>query len=234
MKTFFQYLAESTKEYKYRLKTIVELNDEDLKKLETCLKKYDLVTISKPKKTIFQKKPRDFPGVEGAEVFIVDFTLRMPVTSYSMSLEFRKLLEIHENHIVVRGENEPVELEAQKMIADLEAEEKENKALLDDEVYSEFNEPQEVAYGDEYNRKLLSYLAQVASDRDQKQEVEQTGPVKALFGWLKDETKPSEDFNKDIDSVKPVHRKTKKPGGKTDVPNKSDVHGNYTTAKLKR
>lgn len=234
MKTFYQYLAESVKEYKYRVKTIVPLDDGALKRMETCLAKYDLVSFAKPKKTIVQNHPLDFKNVSQAEVVIVDFVLRMPVTSYALLQEIRKLLGINENQIVVRGENEPVELEAQKIIADLEAAKEDKPAMLDDATYSEYDAEKEVAYGDEYNKKLLNYLAQIAADRDEALAVEQTEPVKALFGWLKPNTEVADDFNKDHDTVKPVHRATKKAGKKADEPNKADVHGNYTTAKLKK
>ena len=229
MKNFYQYLAESVKEYKYRIKTVVEVNDDFMDKLETCLAKYDVVSVSNPKKTIIQNYPKDFQDVPQSEVYIIDVTTRVPASSNVLLTELTTVFRCSAKFIVVRGENEPNELEAEKMVADIEAaKDGPQEAILNDPDYKEHNEEVHVDFGDDYNKRLLAYLARVSAEKEAITVIPEKG--EKLFAWMKEQN-AGEDFNKDHDTPKPVHRSQAK---KADLPAKQVGNsGNYEGAKRK-
>lgn len=138
MKSFYEYLAESVKEYSYRIKSIVEMDEEFLKGLELALRKYDVVTISKVKKTISQKNPMDFNHVKNAEVWMIDVTTHIPVSSHILQQEIHGALHLPGSSLVVRGDHEAIELvNTEGLVADAMAKEAAGRdlkpaALLDD------------------------------------------------------------------------------------------------------
>lgn len=227
MKSFYHYLAESTKSYKYRVKSVVPMDDHFVEALKKTLFKYDVQDVSKPKKLIAQKEPMDFPSFTMAEVWILDIVTAVPASSYVLATALRAALKIADAELIVRSENDPIELQAEKIEEILKDDEVEAK--LNDGMYEKEDQPKEVAYGDEYNKKFLNYLAQVSANQETKdipaiEEVKKTNK----FSWLnpKDNT-VADDFNKNIDAVKPVHVNTKKAGAKAEKPNLAAVHGNY-------
>jgi hypothetical protein len=79
------------------------------------------------------------------------------------------------------------------------------EALLN---FVEVPDPSILAYGDEYNQKLLNYLAQVQANR--AEEMDKEGP-KSIFGWLHDNVAQEDGaFNADADGIRPVSGSTLK------------------------
>ena len=70
MKTFKEYLTESKKSWKFKIKTVHELTDEQCDRIEKHLTKYDSTGLGAVKKTILQSAPRDFPNHKGYEVAV--------------------------------------------------------------------------------------------------------------------------------------------------------------------
>lgn len=219
MKTFQTYLAESTKEFSFRVKTLVEIDEAFLDKLERAIRKYGIVDIGPVKRTAAQKNPLDFPQVEGlTEVYMVDCIVSVPASSAVLVQDIRNVIHMPESQIVVRGKDEAVELlnTAEKAAQDMAKEAKGRDltpaALLNDSEYSEAVTT-EVQYGDDYNQKFVDYLGQIAANREEVTfdgtEVKKT----PRFAWLKKET--AEDFNAGIDTVKPAESK---PGKKPKAP----------------
>ncbi len=193
MKTFFEYLAESVKEYNYRIKSIVPIDDSFLDRLETVFRKYDVIDVSAPKKTIVQNNPLDFKDIGHAEVYIVDVTTRIPASSYVMQQELRGILNIPEKYIIVRGQNEPIELETIgiQASAEINAEAHEKgltrAPLLDaspDYEEVDYDAQPEPAYGDEFNKKFLNYLKNVKHARPDMTAEPATATKPAKFSWL--------------------------------------------------
>lgn len=193
MKSFHEYLAESVKEYQYRIKSIVPIDDAFLDRLETVLRKYDIVDVSSPKRTMVQKNPLDFKDIGHAEVYIVDVTTRIPASSYIMLQELRGVLNIPEKYLVVRGTNEPLELQTQAIqaFAEIEAEASEKgltqAPLLDaspDYEEVDYDAQPEPAYGDAYNKKFLNYLGNVKHERPDMTAEPSTEKKPAKFSWL--------------------------------------------------
>jgi len=154
MKTFYEYLAESNKEYALRIKFATDITEAMLDRMETHLEKYGVKEITKPKKTIAQSNPMDFAESRGREVTIVDFVLDYPVVSDVLRDEICEATGLSRSHVVVRSpEDEPMN-------------EEEAKSKLEDSEYSDSPkiEP-EKHYGDVYNSKFTEELAKVRADR---------------------------------------------------------------------
>lgn len=227
MKSFYHYLAESAKEYRYRVKTIVPIDEAFVKVVKETLFKYGVKEVSKPKKLMPQKNPLDFRDQDLVEVSILDIVLESAASSFILASSLRGTLRLLENQLVVRGENEPVEIEA-RAIEEIHKD-SEYSAKLSDPMYEQEDQPKEVAYGDEYNKRLLDYLAQDKANNDNK-EVPAIEEVKkkAKFSWLAPQDKTvADDFNAGIEAVKPVHSKSKKVGVTPKEASAAGHLGNY-------
>lgn len=224
MKSFYEYLAEAKREYKYRIKIAAQVTDELLDRLEYALRLYDVVEVGKPTKSIIQDNPLDFPELRAVEVWTIDVTLERAVSTYTMMQQLRQELNVPEDYIVVRDFNEPKELEnvrhAELNAIEAEADKDgmEPVALLDHLPDAEEYDP---SFGDEYNQKLLDYLSKVRAEGETED-----GPAKTMFGLLKDmKDVEREDFNKDKDGVKPAHIQDAK--GKPEEPLDVSAWGNF-------
>ena len=101
MKTFYEYLAESNKEYALRIKFATDISEAMPDRMETHLEKYGVKEITKPKKTIAQANPMDFAESRGREVTIVDFVLDYPVVSDVLRDEICEATGLSRTHVVV-------------------------------------------------------------------------------------------------------------------------------------
>lgn len=209
MKTFLHYLAEAeaSREYHLRIKTVFPL-DEHMDAIETLLKKYRLIDANGPHKTIIQANPLDFADIDNAHVYILDIVTGMPVSAYVLQQELITALKQPEKFLIVRGDNDPMEVEAERLRSQAEIEEKAEEEGLDrlallntnPEYFDhEKGEDGKKFYGDEYNSTFLKYLSQVAATRRDAE----VKPASPLFSFLKDEKPEAEDFNAGIDGVKP-------------------------------
>lgn len=214
-KTFYHYLMESDREYFFRIKSIEEIDAEKMDIIERLLTKYELRDITAPQKTVIQDHPLDFYEIQNAEVWWVDVVTGVPVSSYVLQQELRANLKIPEKFIVVRTDNDPLEVETERLRAlkDMENE-AEDKNLQDRSLLSTDSEYQEGdssvegdhLYGNEYNQEFLNTLARVSADRSNHV----VNPKEGLFNWLESDVTESpevmtaDNFNDDVDSVKPV------------------------------
>lgn len=158
MSVYKQYLKESTKEYHYRIKTLVPLEEEQMNAIETVLRKYDLKDSSKARRTPLQEHPLEFYNQKNKEVYIVDTVLGMPASTYVLQQELKEVLKTTEEAIVVRADNEPIEVYTQQL---LDADEKEKFVKLS--TSGEYNTDEKITeepdFGDSYNEKFLSRIA---------------------------------------------------------------------------
>jgi len=215
------YIAESEKQYKLRLKSVIPLDDDAMDAIETAVAKYQTLELSSPKKTIMQSHPMDFVNIPSAEVYIVDMTFGLPVSASVMREDIRKALDCPETFVVVRYPNDAVEIENERKAAadELEAERKKKNwrfsALLDTGVeYPEYPETDaNDLYGDAYNGAFLSYLEIVRKERDDAKVKAENAP----FVWMdipdRDAQEPVQDdadFNKDIKGAPKVKPNTPK------------------------
>ena len=158
MKRLSAYLAESARTHEFRLKTICELTDEQLDKLETHLRKYEAYDIDAPVKTIMQKRPLDFYNVGPSEVYFLDFKTKLPLSPFVLVGELCALLGINEREIRVRNANEPGEIQDREH-QESETDKKKYKPRLTDEKYSEYKDAKSTDYhGEKHLTKFLRDL----------------------------------------------------------------------------
>lgn len=194
------YLNESEKQYHLRLKTVVPIDDEVMDRIENYLTKYKPLSVSRPSKTILQRAPLDFPNIDAAEVYIVDMTFGLPAAPHVLRSDLRKLLNAPENFVFVRNQNEPGEIESERLnaLADIEAEAERRglklASLLDDSEYSEAEHDHQGFYGSDYNAELLDYLSTVEGERHKAQARIDDAP----FRWLPLADQDVSNYNKDI------------------------------------
>ncbi len=169
MKTLLEYIETLQQKHDVRIKLACECSDDMCDRIEKHLEKYDAEKISRPSKTILQRRPLDFPNMDMAEVYIIDFTANLPVSPEMLKQELVKLLNISESEVVVRMANEPRELEAEH---DEEGEKflkepKEAKALLGTDYSKEeaAEEKADALFGDKYNSAFLKELKKLSDDR---------------------------------------------------------------------
>ena len=152
MKTFTQYLSESTKKYDFRVKVAGEFTTEQEATLKSLLSKYSVSGFKKTGTTPIQALPLDFPQVKNCEVSIYEVILDYPTTQQELTEYLSSELKVGKQHLVVRSPNEPTE-EYQHV------EPKREGALLNDPDYKEAGNPQfEDYYGDKYNSGFVKEL----------------------------------------------------------------------------
>lgn len=219
MTDFKNILLETHKEYPIRIKSITPITDKMLDKLSTFLQKYRVIEIGKIKKTILQKNPLDFGGVDASEVFMVDAVLDIPASSYVLTNELAGLWNLSQEQIVVRNTYEGMEQLTDQINQDQEISDeaakknlKKSSLLSTDPNYLDHETPvpQELIAGQAYIENFKSYLAKTEANRPSSMYPSNQG----LFNWVKD-FKPTKedaykaDFNKDIDSAPAVHGNAK-------------------------
>lgn len=142
------------------------MTDENMDKLEFLLQKYDVQSIDGPRKTIIQEHPLDFYDIVNHEVYIIDAVLGLPASTYMLQQEIKETLDIPEKFVVVRSDNDPTEIETQRLNAQKLMDENNDgpvaKLSIDPE-YPEQSPPAEELYGDTYNANFVSRLAQAQS-----------------------------------------------------------------------
>lgn len=197
------YLDDAEKVYHYRIKTVVTVDDATMERIERSIHKYHPISIGKVQKTIIQNQPLDFPTLTASEVFILDIELSIPVSPSVLQQDIRTSLGCAEKYVVVRGDNDPLENETERLFADsdIDAIAKKDglvkKALLTMNNYEEHETPkQEELCGAEYTNSLLDYLRDVQLSRKESK----IDAPSSLFKWMdlpKSDVEAS-DYNADI------------------------------------
>lgn len=155
-KSLRDYIMNVEKEYAYVMKFATEITDKHLDKIEKMLKKYDVLEVSPIKKTIIQKNPIDFVGVENAEIYMFNVKTRLPASPQLLIQELKKVLNIAEKLMVVRNINDPLELQ-NKQLVDYR-ENTDYSVRLADPNYSEVPKIDgSELYGDKRNKELVKH-----------------------------------------------------------------------------
>lgn len=204
---FIDYIQAVEKTYAYKLKTINVLDDHAMDRIETLVMKYSPVNISRPRKLMMQSSPLDFYTiVDAAEIYVIDLEFNVPASPYVLHRELCQALGINGDHMVIRGANDPVEIEncmqAAKDSMDDEAEDKgmvQASVLLDPD-YKDGDGGTNDLYGDEYNAKFLDYLRKI---QDEKPVAKKVNPPHPLSVWGEQPVPEMDngDFNKDIEGA---------------------------------
>ena len=148
MKNLFEYIQESDKEYKWRIKFAIPVDSDMLDRVEKLLAKFDVKKVSPIKKTILQGRPLDFVDIGPSEIYMTDVVCGLPCTREAVRETLAHGLEINISKLVVRGEHEPLETDREVGEPD-----DKKKPLLGSD-YEKTPDPK-LVYGDEYNQKLV-------------------------------------------------------------------------------
>ena len=143
MKSFAEFLTETTKQYDFKVKVAGTLTDEQIDRLEAALEKWGLQHLNKPKVTPIQKHPTDFANLKEIEVSIMDVTLDYPATPQEIIARMAEYCTLTPDHIRVFGAEDPnqAELEAQAEASEEVATEKYKVQLTSPYPKSEKNLP---------------------------------------------------------------------------------------------
>lgn len=153
MKSFVEYLIESSKTYEFRIKVAGEISDEHMQRIENHMERFGLENISKPKRTPIQKQPAGFSeSVKDSAVNVFEVSTNYPATPQQITALLQDILGLPESHVVTINKNDPEEI-AREAAAD--AKDEEYKPILVNDYEDEKLDP---TYGDEYNANFLKEL----------------------------------------------------------------------------
>lgn len=217
MKTFKQRLLEAHREFHYRLKTVVDLTDERMEDVERLLHRYHLVKMGAIHKLDGDLDTLEFSDVENADISYLDFVIGVPVSAYILQQEMRSILNVPEKFVVVRSDNEAVEVDSARIqllqtldkVAAEAGHYRAGSLLSTDREYLEQEQPLvKDAFGDTYNKRFLNLLSKVSSTRAPETyqahsdflTPEQLKAHEKLMALSDDE------FNKAYDTPKPVYK----------------------------
>ena len=88
MKSLKQYLAESEKTYEFRLRSLNEISDVHMDRIESHMKKYNMESMGSPKKTIMHI-PRGFGDVGPREIYMYDIKTKIKIPGIALRKENR-------------------------------------------------------------------------------------------------------------------------------------------------
>lgn len=107
MKTFKDFLTESSKTYSFRIGVAGELPEGFNERLKMGLEKFNIASLSAGKKTPIQEHPLDFPQLSNMEVTYWEAELKYPTTDAILREYLGQLCTVHTSKIVVRNPNAP-------------------------------------------------------------------------------------------------------------------------------
>ena len=217
MKTFKQRLLESQREFHYRLKTVVDLTDERMDDVERLLNRYDLIRMGTIQKLDGDVDTLEFSDVENADISYLDFVIGVPVSAYILQQEMRSTLNVPEKFVVVRADNEAVEVDSARIqllqtldkVASQAGHDHEGSLLSTDRTYLDQEEPLvKDAFGDTYNKRFLNLLSKVSSNRPSQTIHPHAGHMTEteVAAHEKSMKLADDEFNKEYDTPKPVYK----------------------------
>lgn len=217
MKTFKQRLLEAHREFHYRLKTVVDLTDERMEDVERLLNRYHLVRVGAIQKLDGDLDTLEFNDVENADISYLDFVIGVPVSAYILQQEMRSILNVPEKFVVVRADNEAVEVDSAKIqllqtldkVAAEAGHAQAGSLLSTGREYLDVEQPlvQDV-FGDTYNKRFLNLLSKVASHRPSETYLAHSDFLtpEQLKAHEKSMPLVSDEFNKAYSTPKPVYK----------------------------
>lgn len=111
MKSFTEFLTESTKTYKFKVRVAGELPEGFVDRMKANLAKYEVLNLSAGKTTPISERPMDFPRLQNMEVTHYEVELKYPATSQIVTEYLVNNCGINHGHLIVRAEGEPLELQ---------------------------------------------------------------------------------------------------------------------------
>jgi hypothetical protein len=196
MKTFKQFLMESVRTYKYKIKVCGDTEKNWMDMFIYNLKKFDPVKIGEPKSTPIQKDPRDFPHAKNQPVTIIDVEFKYPCTE-PMVKQVARLLNYDENMVCMKGAEHEESLEAE---AEQYANQASHSPVLTHEELEDSGKEASKEYGEQYMSRIRK------SYEEDKMDMSYAAP----------KTKPAEDMRtKPGNNKSPMTQITRQPKPET-------------------
>ena len=85
MKTFNEFLTESQKTYKFKIRVAGELPEGFVEHAKISLEKFDLVNLTTGKTIPISEKPLDFPQLKNMEVHNFEAEVKYPTTTANIT-----------------------------------------------------------------------------------------------------------------------------------------------------
>ena len=158
MKTFNEFLTESAKTYKFRVRVAGELPEGFVDHMKANLAKYEIINLSAGKSTPITERPLDFPNLQNMEVTHYEVELKYPATSQVLTEYLVNSCSVDRGHLIIRGDGDPIEMQQD------EAEDsKPYESLLNTEDMG--GESAQESVGDGHVMNLLKELEVARKDR---------------------------------------------------------------------
>tara|TARA_A100000164_G_scaffold368738_1_gene392340 strand:- start:515 stop:1120 length:606 start_codon:yes stop_codon:yes gene_type:complete len=162
MKTFKEYLSESTKTYAVRVKIAGELPEGFDAKFKDYMAKYETVEFKKVGTTPVQEHPHEFPRIKNQEVTIYDIEASYPMSFQQLETTLADQFGISFHNLKVKHPNDPTE--------EMKDEDKVYEPKLQDAEYKDSPKADKPLLGDEYNMSLFKELMKTRSEQSATQE----------------------------------------------------------------
>lgn len=153
MKKFSDFLAESQKQYEFRIKVAGMLDNEQLDKIEMGLEKWGLQTLGKPKVTPIQKHPVDFSNLKEIEVSIMDLVIDYPATPQEVAQRIHDYSHVPMDYIRVYNSKDPNEADREEQVLSSDKEEEYQVQLTS--PYEKSKSDADNVYGEKFLKKFL-------------------------------------------------------------------------------
>ena len=165
MKSLKHYLAENEKTYQFRMRTVHEITDDQLDRLEKFLIKYNVKSVSAPKKTILQTNPRGFGDHGPAEVRIIDIELALPVTTNVLHEEISEALNLPKGIFLIHNRSDNEEFWEENNTAKSE---KSSSVLADGEYKDSPKVDHSEYFGNDFVSKFIKELPKSDHNKEYK------------------------------------------------------------------
>lgn len=154
MKSLKQYLMESERTYEFKMRTVADLSDEQLSKLEKYLSRYDVKRVGAPSKSILQKSPVGFGSHGPAEVKTVEIVTGLAVTTSVLHEEISRATCIPMSEIIVLTASESAFVDDQESVET----EKPTSVLADPDYMDAEKVNHEDYFGNDFVSKFVKEL----------------------------------------------------------------------------
>lgn len=151
MRSLKQYLAESVRTYRYKIKIAGQPDKNWLDMFCYNLQKFDPVKISDPKSTPIQKDPYGFPDLENQSITMIDVEFRYPAIE-PMIKQVARLLNYDENlvRMIQANYDDSINSEAEQY-----ANQASNSPVLTHEELEDNGKDASKEYGEQYMSSIF-------------------------------------------------------------------------------
>jgi hypothetical protein len=127
MRAFTEYLTESAKQYMFRVRIAVDVDEDLIEKLKNALDKFDVDSVSEPKRLPITQKTLGFDHLNYPEINVIDVVTNYPCSPIELQAVFNSI-GIPGGMVMVTTANQEV------LVAPIDSEAGEGKAILDKDL----------------------------------------------------------------------------------------------------